>query len=416
MQRRKSIQPALIARMCLLAVMIALVFVSMNFLFLFTAEDEFLDRTLAEEKAELVAAYEETGQWKPPSNSDMQLYFAREALPDGIGSQLQDNPRQREFYGAEGRHYHIAILEGGAFLVYEVSGKLIIRNMRTTVLLAYGALALLVTIVAAALAFNLSRTTIEPITRLADHVSTISPAMAPERFASDYPENEVGELAKELETSLARIHAFSEREAQFSRDVSHDLRTPLAVLTGALELLAEPDLDADRRDQLIERISRASRHMSLTVSALFAMAREQRSGQPSKQNMARAVETTILTYGQLLENKDVDLDVNVAPGAQVELHEGVLEIILSNVLGNAFQYTEAGSIAITYAEPRLTVRDTGPGVPDTMRERLFEPSVQGQNSSGYGLGLSIVRRLCERHGIAIRVDHLDDGTAIELTF
>lgn len=416
MQRRKSIQPAFVARMCLLAVMIALVFVLMNFLFLFTAEDEFLDRTLAEEQAELVAAHQATGQWKSPSNPEMRLYFAPEALPDGIGSELEDNPSQREFYGAEGRHYHIAILEDGKFLVYEVSGKLIIRNMRTTVLVAYAALALLVTIVAAALAFNLSRKTIGPITRLADHVSTISPAVAPEKFAIDYPDNEVGELARELETSLARIHAFSEREAQFSRDVSHDLRTPLAVLTGALELLAQPGLDADRRNQLIERISRASRHMSLTVSALLAMASEQRAGQPTKQNMARAVETTILTYGHLLEYKDVDLDVNVAQGAQVELHEGVLEIILSNVLGNAFQYTEAGSIAITYEGPRLTIRDTGPGVPDRLKERLFEPSVQGENSSGYGLGLSIVSRLCERHGIAIRVDHLNDGTAIELTF
>lgn len=416
MKRSKSIQPAFVLRMCLLAVFIAAAFVMMNFLFLFAAEDEFLRKVVAKEEAELVAAHEATGNWPEPSVAGMRLYFAPEALPDGIGDELSEEPNQREFYGEEGRHYHLEVLGDDVFLVYEVSEQLIIRNMRTMLLVTYGIMALLVTVIAAAVAYRLARRTIRPISDLADHVATIEPDSPPGEFAHSYPDNEIGELAGQLETSLSRLHAFSEREAQFSRDVSHDLRTPLAVASGALELLAQPDLPADKRRELVERTRRATSHMSLTVSALLSMAREQKRKATKRQSIARAVETTVLSYGHLIEGKPVELEIDVPQDASAELQDGVLEIILSNILSNAFQYTQEGSIRIDYEGGELRITDTGGGIPDDLKATMFDKHAQGEHSSGYGLGLSIVKRLCERHEIGIAVEHLEDGTRVKLTF
>jgi len=416
MKRRSSIQPAFVLRVSLLAVFIAAAFVFMSFMFLFTAEDEFLERILAKEEAELVAGHAETGSWPSPKVAGMELYFSQDALPDGIGRELAEQPSRHEFYGSEGRHYHVAIISDDVFLVYEVSEQLIIRNMRNLILVTYGSLALLVTVIAAAVAYRLARRTIRPLSDLANHVAAIEPDSPPGNFAQAYPDNEIGELADQLESSLSRLYAFSEREAQFSRDVSHDLRTPLAVATGALELLAGPDLEPEKRKSLVERARRATEHMSLTVSALLSMAREQTGEAVKAQSLAGAVESTVINYGHLLEGKSVELEINVPHSAVTHLADGVLEIILSNILSNAFHYTQQGFIRIEYVDGRLLLTDTAGGIPDNLKASLFQKNVQGEHSSGYGLGLSIVKRLCERHEIGINVEHLDDGTCIALAF
>ena len=146
------------------------------------------------------------------------------------------------------------------------------------------------------------------------------------------------------------------------------------------------------------------------------MAREQQGEATKRQSLVRAVETTVLNYGHLIEGKPVELEVDVPQGASAELQDGVLEIILSNILSNAFQYTQEGSIRIDYLDGRLRITDTGGGIPDSLKATMFEKNAQGEHSSGYGLGLSIVKRLCERHEIGIAVEHLDDGTRIELMF
>ncbi|GHF24216.1 two-component sensor histidine kinase [Kordiimonas sediminis] len=416
MKPRKSIQPEFIVKVCLLSLVIALVFSVLNFLFLFVVEDEFLDRGLSQEKQKTLSVYETTGKWEQPDNPNIQLYFSLETLPDSIGEILRESPQQKEFYGQEGRHYHLTRLDNDVFLVYEVSSLLIVRPMRTGLIIFYGITALIITGVACYMAYRMARKTIRPLGQLAQHIAQIDPEAEPKKFAQEYPNNEIGLLAEQLEGSLRRVHDFIEREKQFSRDVSHDLRTPLAVAAGACELMEKEGQSAEDRRHLLARQKIAHAHMDLTITALLSMVREKQQNSVVAQSLMPILENVILQYSYQLDGKDIELDIQVPGSASVSAPDGVLEILLSNILSNAFQYTEAGTIGIHFKDGRLSVSDTGGGMPDQIKSGLFVKNIKSDHSSGYGLGLSLVKRVCEYHDIGLEVEHRMAGTVIHLHF
>ena len=413
---QRSIQPDFILRVCLLVVSVCVVFVLMTFFFLFFVEDAFLERNLERERIGLEQHFDSYGEWRQPETAGMRVYLPTELLPDGIGNILAQEPNRVEFYGDQGRHYHIARLADTSVLVYEVSDQLLVRPLRTGLLVTFGLLGLIATAVAGYIAFGLARKTIKPLADLSDHIAGLQPNVPPEDFAHAYPDNEIGHLAMQLEQSLHRIQAFIDRETRFARDISHDLRTPLAVSATTLELLAKPDVSAEKRLELVSRMAAANSHMTLTVSALLSMSRESGRQEANRRHLLPVIENTILQYGHLLEDKPVDIDVAVDRTAQVLLADGVLEILLSNLLSNAFQYTVQGTITVSFARGVLSICDTGEGIPESLQGIVMEPTIRSDHSSGYGLGLSIVKRLCEHHDIGVDVQTSGSGTVVSLSF
>ena len=416
-QKFGSISRHVVVRFCLLAVLISLAFSMMNFLFLFTMEDEFIARTLKAEKDQLVTEYQKSGAWLDPQRENMEVHLSPSTLPDDLKGTFIEEPKREEYYGQEGRHYHVEALEDGAFLVAEVSSDLIIRPWRKSILTTYGVLALLLTVIGCLLGYRLAKRTIRPLVDLSKLVEQANPEHLPDDFSGSFPRNEIGQLALALQNSMQRIKRFIIREQQFTRDVSHDLRTPLAVVAGAAEVInRHPNLDSEISD-LVKRIELANNHMARTVEALLSLAREEDvSEQRSLIKVLPVVEKTIVQFSHLLKEKDVEVEVNVAPTDSIEIQTGVLEILLSNLISNAFEYTEQGTVTIQFTNGCLRISDTGKGVDESIRDRMFESNVKGFESSGFGRGLSIVKRLCEHHEIGVVVDHGEVGTNLELSF
>ncbi len=415
--KTRSIARQVIVNFCLFAVLISAIFSFMSFMFLFTVEDEFLNRDLLAERDKVIAEHTATGSWSRSDLDHMIVYQGIDTLPEDMRDQLIEEPRRREFYGAEGRHYHLAHLADGVFLVAEVSGRLLIRPLRGVIVTTFSALTLMLTIVGCFIAYRLARRSTAPLTRLAEFVDNTDPEQLPVGFAENYPPNEVGTLADALEKSLGRIARFIKREQHFNRDVSHDLRTPIAVVSGAVEVLQKRHKLDSSVAELVNRVDVANRHMARTVEALLSLAREEdatRNRQPIK--LLPVLEKTILQFSHFLDGKEVEVEIAVAPATTLQLQVGVLEILLSNLLGNAFEYTEQGTVLIKYEENTLVISDTGSGVEEAMRETMFEMGEKGQGSSGFGRGLSIVQRVCEHHGVSIHVDHKAVGTEVYLYF
>ena len=416
-QKFGTISRQVVLRFCLLAVLISLAFSMMNFLFLFTMEDEFIARTLKAEKDQLVTEYQKSGAWLDPQRENMEVHLSPSTLPDDLKGTFIEEPKREEYYGQEGRHYHVEALEDGALLVAEVSSDLIIRPWRKSILTTYGVLALLLTVIGCLLGYRLAKRTIRPLVDLSKLVEQANPEHLPDDFSGSFPRNEIGQLALALQNSMQRIKRFIIREQQFTRDVSHDLRTPLAVVAGAAEVInRHPNLDSEISD-LVKRIELANNHMARTVEALLSLAREEDvSEQRSLIKVLPVVEKTIVQFSHLLKEKDVEVEVNVAPTDSIEIQTGVLEILLSNLISNAFEYTEQGTVTIQFTNGCLRISDTGKGVDESIRDRMFESNVKGFESSGFGRGLSIVKRLCEHHEIGVVVDHGEVGTNLELSF
>jgi signal transduction histidine kinase len=419
--RTHSLRNRVIAAFLMLAAFVALLFSLFNFVFLYSVEDQVFARQLDEESARQREHWQRHGEFVAPLRDYMALHRSYESMPAAVRVPLLAEPRRREFSSDDGRHYHLAVLELSpgpeqAYLLAEVSQYLLVRPIRNRLLGFYAVSALAVLAVAGLIGYLLARRATAPLTRLVAVLDDVKPDSRPAPFAIAFPDNEIGRLAQSLEQALARVAAFVEREKSFSRDASHELRTPVAVIQSATELLARQAMP-DAAQEHLRQIRSAALQMEQIISTLLALAREAPATAHAPVMLLPILEKAIVQHATLLRGKDVHLEVQVPAGTAVAVPAPVLSILLNNLIANAFHYTSAGVIDIAWRGNALEIRDTGPGIEPEVVERLGEPLVKGRSSTGFGLGLSIVKRLCDRFDVVLGIGPIEQGgTRAEVRF
>jgi signal transduction histidine kinase len=242
-----------------------------------------------------------------------------------------------------------------------------------------------------------------PVLELAKRLKR-SRAGLSEPLANDFADDEVGQLAAALDEYSARLTHVVQRDREFNADVSHELRTPLAVIRGAIELLlAKPGLDDKTRSRLM-RIQRAEQQCTDLISALLLLSRNER-GQGTT-DVARVAEQLLDAHRAQLGGKPVTLRIDGNRGLMVDAPEAAVTVALNNLIGNAVKYTLEGEVVVQLLPQSVEVVDSGPGLSAEDAARLFERGYRGTHaghSQGGGIGLSIVRRLCELYGWDVRV-------------
>lgn len=381
-------------------------------LFVYLVEDRFLDGLLQQEAQVQLAHHAATGDWTRPQLHFVAVHVDPTTLPDGLDARLAAEPLRREFSGNDGRHYHLVKLElptkaESAWVVAEVSQQLAVRPMRGDILRWLGWSSLVVLSLSLLLGAWLARRTTAPLSRLAVLVDEATPLHLPAGFSDDFPDHEVGMLARGLERLILRVDDFVTREREFTRDASHELRTPLAVIRSACERLAARDgLDIESRRQL-DHVRQSACQLEQTVATLLVLARERHAAEaPGELALLPLLERVIVEQAPVLDGRAVEVQLNVAASTRAYQPETVLHVVLSNLIGNAFAHTPTGIVVIDVDGPWLRIANPCGGI----REDAFCPFVKGDPSAGFGLGLAIVRRLSERHDIALRFDTDGGGT------
>jgi signal transduction histidine kinase len=124
------------------------------------------------------------------------------------------------------------------------------------------------------------------------------------------------------------------------------------------------------------------------------------------------VEQVVDTQRPHVANKPVTVRVEIEQPLEATAPSSVVSVALSNLIGNAFKYTQAGEVIVTVGHGRVTIEDTGPGINAEDAEKLFERGVRGTTvGKGGGLGLAIVRRLCELYGWKVTLAPRPQGGA-----
>jgi len=232
-------------------------------------------------------------------------------------------------------------------------------------------------------------------------------------------DSEVLTLVTAFNQFTAKMESSIQRERNFTRNASHELRTPLAVIKANLDLLERFDRP-EKRQGIIDRMRRTVDGMEDLVETLLLLARDAESSLAVSTVHINELLTDLLEeMATTLLKPSVEYRVVAMGELSVEAPRRVLSILFTNLIRNAMMYTDTGSVEVIIDRRGVVVKDTGCGIGETDLERMFEPFVRGHDRSneGYGLGLAIVRRLCDRFGWDLRaISEEGVGTEIHIEF
>lgn len=242
----------------------------------------------------------------------------------------------------------------------------------------------------------------------------------------DLPD-EIRPVVSELNALLGRLGRALDAQRAFTADAAHELRTPLTALQLQLELAQRATTDDERAPALAQLEAGIRRAVHL-VQQLLTMARQDpdASAHPSASIDLNAVTRAAVGLEDTLAvSRGIDLGVTRDEPVRIEGDAEAIGILVRNLVDNAVRYTPAGGRVDVAVHPEgdraiLDVRDTGPGIPAELRERVFDRffRVNGADVQGSGLGLAIVRHIAQRHGADIALlDNPDGhGLCVRVTF
>jgi len=259
------------------------------------------------------------------------------------------------------------------------------------------------------------RMVVKPVFDLADLVAQTDPAELPGRLEQigGSCQDEVGFLARRLKGALEDAEAYHEREQRFTRYASHELRTPVAIIKGAGELLELSGV----QHKAVDRIQRSVTDMERLIETFLTLARQENVVPDRPTNVGMVVGDAVARQMPQLESKGLALRLTAADDVEVPVPDTVVRVLVDNLLVNAIRHTHAGEVTVTVERGAISVLDSGPGIPEETLSDIRREYVRGKDSQGYGMGLAIVEDLCSRYNWRFELRNRDSqGLLARLTF
>jgi len=274
-------------------------------------------------------------------------------------------------------------------------------------------------VVAALLSWILARNVSRPVQSLARTVRQLSDGQYEAR-AADTPGDEIGTLAKHVNRLAESLQKSRTARKRWMADIAHELRTPVAVMKGEIEAIADGvrQVDGNTAASLNEEIN----HLASMVDDLQALALADAGAlniHRQELDLDELVRFSADSFRTRLAEKNLQLSLDLAEGLEINADAQRIRQLLHNLLENCCRYTDAdGTIWLGLSRKGdkavLKLEDSGPGVSDEQLEKLFDRFYRAEGSrsratGGSGLGLSICRNIAEAHGGRIEAAHSPRG-------
>jgi two-component system OmpR family sensor kinase len=256
-----------------------------------------------------------------------------------------------------------------------------------------------------AAAYLLIRNAFRPMTVLVKNIDgRAAENLTP--FSEENMPNEVLPFIRSVNSLFNKVNQSVESQRRFIADAAHELRSPLTALSLQAERLAGAEMSVAAIERLValrQGISRAS----VLLEQLLSLAKVQRLNHTEAQNLSvKQVMLSVLEdLMPIAELKCLNLGIKSTLDVTVKMHEADLVCLIKNLIDNAIRYTPKGgqidlSINQTLSQWVLEIEDSGPGIPEAERARVFDAfyRILGNDVQGSGLGLSIVKTILDRVG------------------
>ncbi len=229
-------------------------------------------------------------------------------------------------------------------------------------------------------------------------------------------------MFRDFNTMVAELNSIESLKDDFISNVSHEIKTPLAVINNYTTALKDENLPQKLREEYIETIIESTEKLSDLVKNILRLNKiENRKILPEQKefDLCRQLSDCLLSFEKVWEEKNIELFVEMEDRVIVNENFAFLDVIWHNLLSNAFKFTENGgtvSLIQTSDDAFITVRikDTGCGFDNETKEHIFDKFYQGDTShteEGNGLGLALVQKIAERNDYEISVEsELGKGT------
>jgi signal transduction histidine kinase len=240
---------------------------------------------------------------------------------------------------------------------------------------------------------------VRPVRDLAERMQSIDPRHAGARLPTTYKRGEIQVIAQASNAHLERVERFIERERSLLDQASHEFRTPIAVIAGAIDVLKQMSLpDASRPG--LARIEHAVEDLSETMVALLYLAREPVPGsEPEDVTVLHEfLPRLVQDHQHLLDGKSAQLKVGELESTHIAVPESMVRIAASNLIRNAVESTEVGFVELTLKAGVISVSDSGSGFNPVEAAKRYRDSLrQSSPVRGQGLGLFLIGRICEHY-------------------
>ena len=240
------------------------------------------------------------------------------------------------------------------------------------------------------------------------------------RQANRQLEQRVEERTADLQRALNKLTELNQLKSNFISNISHELRTPLTHLKGYLDILTDGSLGrlTDEQKEALAVLKRAEARLERLIDDLIQFSLAARGELSLRLDTCLVKELVTMAVSQSTHKartNQVDLRVEISPGLPaVRADPEKIVWVLTHLLDNAIKFTPQGGLVVVEARERdsqviLAVNDTGIGIPADSLQEIFEPFHQLDGSvtrryAGTGLGLSMVHRILEAHGVQPRVE------------
>lgn len=381
--RRKVLQ-LLLSFTCMLSVM----FAAIAFVVSFATEDKVIENVLNEESDYLLQQYQD-GLNLTPRLTNVVVFPPDRAMPYEYQELLAAvSPIEREVTDKKQQHWHIKtlVLPDGryAYIFLNATTWLALPSLKNEITILLLALMASSILIAFAFAYALTRKITSPLVHLSELLSTQPQKIATSKMLKR--DDEIGLLARTFHRTLSSLQSALDRESDFTRDVGHELRTPIAVIKNFLTFQRHRTLQPEELAELERQIE----YVGNCVQSLMALARAE--GVEKESFLLRAVlEETLMSTLSPEQLEAFEFQIEVPYELKITAHKELSIVLIRNLLNNAVNYARSPKLKIEATKEYWRFSNHAKSLPDAPLSRHSK----GYASKGIGQGLYLVDRIAK---------------------
>ena len=391
---------------------ISLIYSLLIILYAWTIEDNIFNRLVTDEATYISTEFQRSGLIRPPKADYMHLVKNFSDLPIEIQQEYPSNSSKVEYQMSSGKTLHMTTLELDGqqlFLLADVEQFEVSKDNMPNLLVWLLVIACIISVIALLISLLTAKKITRPLKTLASQVNT---KKADNIEPDTFPENEIGLLALNTKNAFTQLNSALERERVFTKDISHEIRTPVAIIQNVLSASKEEKTITDND---FDTVAEAVANMNQITSILLALARSE-SSKTEVVNLTAELESLIINQFDFLlveAGKHFELTLNFDGDVKVMCNQNLVSILMLNLLSNMVRHASGDNADITLNERQLIFKNQ---TQQNAINSLCVSGVKGEQSEGLGHGLNLIQRICEQSNWQLSIEQPPGYFIVQISF